>query len=59
MNQSLPRQPVKRIAAIDLGTNSFHALIVEIFSDGSFYTVDKLKEMVLLAEKRIGRQAFR
>ncbi len=54
MNQSFPRRPVKRIAAIDLGTNSFHALIVEIFSDGSFYTVDKLKEMVLLAEKGLG-----
>ncbi len=54
MNQSIPRRPVKRIAAIDLGTNSFHALIVEIFSDGSFYTVDKLKEMVLLAEKGLG-----
>lgn len=54
MNQSFPRRPIKRIAAIDLGTNSFHALIVEIFSDGSFYTVDKLKEMVLLAEKGLG-----
>lgn len=54
MNQSIPRHPVKRIAAIDLGTNSFHALIVDIFSDGSFYTVDKLKEMVLLAEKGLG-----
>ncbi len=54
MNQSIPRRPVKRIAAIDLGTNSFHALIVEIFSDGSFYVIDKLKEMVLLAEKGLG-----
>jgi len=54
MNQSIPRRPLKRIAAIDLGTNSFHALIVDIFSDGSFYTVDKLKEMVLLAEKGLG-----
>lgn len=47
-------KPVKRIAAIDLGTNSFHAVIVDIFPDGSFYTVDKLKEMVLLAEKGFG-----
>ncbi|REL24576.1 Ppx/GppA family phosphatase [Rhodohalobacter sp. SW132] len=45
------RQPVRRIAAIDLGTNSFHAVIVDVFPDGSFQTVDKLKEMVLLAEK--------
>lgn len=47
-------KPVKRIAAIDLGTNSFHAVIVDVFQDGSFYIVDKLKEMVLLAEKGFG-----
>ena len=41
----------KRIAAIDLGTNSFHAVLVDIYPDGSFRTVDKLKEMVTLAEK--------
>jgi exopolyphosphatase / guanosine-5'-triphosphate,3'-diphosphate pyrophosphatase len=45
------KNPIKRVAAIDLGTNSFHAVIVDIFPDGSFYTIDKLKEMVLLAEK--------
>jgi exopolyphosphatase/guanosine-5'-triphosphate,3'-diphosphate pyrophosphatase len=47
-------QPVKlslkRIASIDLGTNSFHAVIVDIYPDGSFYTIDKFKEMVLLGE---------
>lgn len=48
---SQPLQPVQRIAAIDLGTNSFHAIIVDIYPDGSFLTVDKLKEMVFLAEK--------
>ena len=41
----------KRIAAIDLGTNSFHAVLVDIYPDGSFRTIDKLKEMVILAEK--------
>ncbi|MDT0676744.1 Ppx/GppA phosphatase family protein [Autumnicola musiva] len=44
-------QATKRIAAIDLGTNSFHAVLVDIYPDGSFRTVDKLKEMVSLAEK--------
>lgn len=48
------RSPAKRIAAIDLGTNSFHAVIVDIYPDGSFRTVDKLKEMVILAEKGMG-----
>lgn len=54
MSQATEKKIVKRIAAIDLGTNSFHAVIVDIFPDGSFYTVDKLKEMVLLAEKGFG-----
>ena len=49
------RQNSRRIAAIDLGTNSFHAVIVDVFPDGSFQTVDKLKEMVLLAEKGFGQ----
>ena len=51
MNTVPTHRPVKRVAAIDLGTNSFHAVIVDIYPDGSFYTIDKLKEMVLLAEK--------
>ncbi len=51
METGFQKKSLKRIAAIDLGTNSFHAVIVDIFPDGSFYTVDKLKEMVLLAEK--------
>lgn len=54
MNPTNLHRPIKRIAAIDLGTNSFHALLVDIYPDGSFYTVDKLKEMVLLAEKGLG-----
>lgn len=55
-------EPAKRIAAIDLGTNSFHAVLVDIYPDGSFRTVDKLKEMVILAEKgledRLSRDAM-
>jgi exopolyphosphatase/guanosine-5'-triphosphate,3'-diphosphate pyrophosphatase len=43
--------PAKRIAALDLGTNSFHVVIVDIYPDGSFRIIDKLKEMVILAEK--------
>lgn len=50
-DQHEPETPTKRIAAIDLGTNSFHAVIVDIYPDGSFRTIDKLKEMVILAEK--------
>lgn len=50
-NKSAKSSPTKRIAAIDLGTNSFHAVLVDIYPDGSFRTIDKLKEMVILAEK--------
>jgi exopolyphosphatase / guanosine-5'-triphosphate,3'-diphosphate pyrophosphatase len=46
---------VKRIAAIDLGTNSFHAVIVDILPDGSFRTVDTLKEMICLGKDGVGR----
>ncbi|MDT0686796.1 Ppx/GppA phosphatase family protein [Autumnicola psychrophila] len=52
MNESTSNsEPTKRIAAIDMGTNSFHAVLVDIYPDGSFRTVDKLKEMVKLGEK--------
>lgn len=44
----------KRITAIDLGTNSFHAVIVEIYSDGTFETIDALKEMVTLGRNGVG-----
>ena len=54
--------PAKRIAALDLGTNSFHVVIADIYPDGSFRTVDKLKEMVNLAERgmkgRLSRNAM-
>lgn len=43
--------PKRRVAAIDLGTNSFHAVIMDIYPDGSFRRIDKLKEMVRLAEE--------
>jgi len=48
--------PIKRIAAIDLGTNSFHAIIVDIYSDGSFRKVDDFKEMVQLAKGGLGKR---
>ncbi len=48
--------PIKRIAAIDLGTNSFHVVIVDIYSDRSFRRIDDLKEMVELAKGGVGKQ---
>jgi len=38
-----------RFSAIDMGTNSFHMIIVEIRKDGSFKYLDKEREVVRLA----------
>ncbi len=42
-----PASPV-RVCVIDLGTNSFHAIIVDAHPNGSYQVVDRLKEMVRL-----------
>lgn len=39
-----------RVCVIDLGTNSFHTLIVDVSPNGSFEVVDKFKELVRLGE---------
>ncbi|MEM6723092.1 MAG: hypothetical protein AAF598_03580 [Bacteroidota bacterium] len=49
MNQ--PEHP--RLAVIDLGTNTFHMLIVEVFSDFSFREIYRDPEYVYLAEEGI------
>jgi exopolyphosphatase/guanosine-5'-triphosphate,3'-diphosphate pyrophosphatase len=38
------------VCVIDLGTNSFHAIIVDAHPNGSYQVVDRLKEMVHLGE---------
>ncbi|NTV46150.1 MAG: Ppx/GppA family phosphatase [Chlorobiales bacterium] len=42
-----------RLAAIDMGTNSFHMVIVELLPDMSFMVVDREKDMI-----RIGDQSL-
>jgi len=37
-----------RVAAIDIGTNSIHMIVVEIRPDFSFGVIDREKEMVRL-----------
>jgi len=39
-----------RVCVIDLGTNSFHAIIVDAHPNGSYKVVDRMKEMVRLGE---------
>lgn len=40
-----------RVCVVDLGTNSFHTLIVNAYPNGSFEVLDRLKEMVRLGER--------
>jgi len=47
--------PFKRIAALDLGTNSFHAVIVDVQPDGRYRSVDSLKEMICLGRNGVGK----
>jgi len=42
----------KRIAAIDMGTNSFHLIIVEVKDDGSFTLLDKEREVIRLGSHK-------
>lgn len=41
-----------RIAAIDMGTNSFHLVIVEIKKDGSFRFLDREREVIRLGTQQ-------
>ncbi len=52
----------KRLAVIDLGTNTFHIIIVEVIGNGAFKELDRQRIRVSLAEEsinRIGAAAFR
>ncbi|MEG8947100.1 Ppx/GppA phosphatase family protein [Rosettibacter firmus] len=44
----------KNLAAIDLGTNSFHLIIVKIKNNGGFEIIDREKEVIRLGEGSAG-----
>jgi len=44
-----------RLAAIDLGSNSFHLVIVEVSASGSFQVIGREKEMVRLGAGTLSR----
>jgi exopolyphosphatase / guanosine-5'-triphosphate,3'-diphosphate pyrophosphatase len=44
----MPKKPPRCVAAVDLGSNSFHMIVCSL-ADGKLQTVDRLKEMVRLA----------
>ncbi len=47
-----------RIAAIDIGTNSVHMIVVQVRDDHSFEVVDREKEMVRLGAGGLGGRAL-
>jgi len=44
----VPNQPPEIVAAVDLGSNSFHMIVCSL-KDGKLQTIDRLREMVRLA----------
>jgi exopolyphosphatase / guanosine-5'-triphosphate,3'-diphosphate pyrophosphatase len=42
-----------KIAAIDVGTNSFHLIVAHVTEDGSFEIIERAKEMVRLGERTL------
>ena len=42
-----------KLAAIDLGSNSFHAVVVEVSASGGFEVVDREKDMVRLGAETL------
>ena len=48
-----------RIAAIDIGTNSIHMIVVQIRPDLSFEVIDREKEMVRLGAGGLDGRALR
>ena len=51
MTRKHPESPVKTddtLAAVDLGSNSFHMIVARISDDGGIQVIDKIKEMVRL-----------
>ena len=47
-----------RIAALDIGTNSIHVIIVEVRPDRSFEIIDREKEMVRLGSGGLGGRSL-
>src|SRR5687768_9977898 len=43
-----------RVAALDVGSNSFHLLVVEAGADGRLTVIERAKEMVRLGESLTG-----
>ncbi len=44
----------KKLAALDIGTNSFHLIVVSVSPTGNFEIIDREKEVIRLSEGNIG-----
>jgi len=44
----------KKLAALDIGTNSFHLIVVSVLSSGNFEIIDREKEVIRLSEGNLG-----
>jgi exopolyphosphatase/guanosine-5'-triphosphate,3'-diphosphate pyrophosphatase len=56
-NSSLPTsKAAMRIAAIDLGSNSIHMIVVEVDASGGFRVIEKEREMVRLGALTLSRR---
>lgn len=42
-----------KIAAIDVGTNSFHQIVAQVSEDGTFSIIERTKEMVRLGDRTL------
>src|SRR4029079_1744846 len=47
-----------RLAAIDIGTNSLHMIVVQVQADLSFEVIDREKQMVRLGARGLHRRAL-
>ena len=43
-------QAIENFAAIDIGTNSFHLIVVKVKANGNFEIIDREKEVIRLGE---------
>ncbi|MHB8929678.1 MAG: Ppx/GppA phosphatase family protein [Melioribacteraceae bacterium] len=48
------KQNIKNIAAVDVGTNSFHLIVVKAKPDGNFEIIDREREVIRLGEGSAG-----
>ena len=43
-----------KLAALDIGTNSFHLIVVSVLPNGNFEIIDREKEVIRLSEGNVG-----